>query len=150
MSSAGPKAPILLLTCMDYRYPEMIVRYMNTFYKDQKYDQAILAGASLGANLVAGKPLLPHWRCTFFEHVLIAGRLHGIEKIILLDHLGCGAYESFRKVSPGDPNEREAHEREIRILYEAIKAEPRFRGLAVLSGILPNAKTGKVIPVALG
>ena len=56
-----------------------------------KYDQFILAGASLGAE----NDKYPAWGKTFWEHVQVAIDLHGIRKIIVMDHRDCGVYKEI-------------------------------------------------------
>ena len=79
----------LLLSCMDYRLTNETERYMSGRGLRNKYDHVILAGASLGA--LTDK--YPAWNQTFWEHLEVAIKLHQIQKVILLDHRDCGAYQ---------------------------------------------------------
>jgi carbonic anhydrase len=54
-----------------------------------KYDQIILAGASLGAI----NDQFPAWGSAFIDHVQVALDLHHISKVIVMDHRDCGAYK---------------------------------------------------------
>ena|SRR5438477_7161514 len=86
---AAGKADALLLCCMDYRLIDETERYMSGRGLRDKYDQVILAGASLGA--LTDK--YPAWNETFWEHLDVAINLHGIHKVIVIDHRDCGAYK---------------------------------------------------------
>jgi len=71
-----------------------------------KYDQLILAGASLG---VIHKR---EWQTTFLDQLDFAIREHGVSQVLILDHRDCGAYKKFLDppVTPDDPKkEKDAH-----------------------------------------
>ena len=63
--------PIMLLTCMDSRYPQRILETMDSLDLRGKYDQLILAGASLG---VVHKN---EWKQTFLDQLGFALEHHG-------------------------------------------------------------------------
>ena len=79
----------LLLNCMDYRLTAKTTDYMSSQGLAGKYDQVILAGASLGA--VTHK--YPDWGHTFRQHLGVAIELHHIHEVIVIDHRDCGAYK---------------------------------------------------------
>ena len=39
--------------------------------------------------------LSPEWAKTLFDHIEISKNLHHIKKVVLFDHLDCGAYKTF-------------------------------------------------------
>lgn len=84
-------AEALLLSCMDYRLVDETERYMTNRGLRDKYDHVILAGASLGA--MTDK--YPSWNQTFWDHLDVSIKLHGIKKVIILDHRDCGAYKAI-------------------------------------------------------
>lgn len=88
---AAGSADALLLNCIDYRLTAATTRYMAEQGMAGKYDQFILAGAALGAK----NDKFPAWGTTFWEHVQVAIDLHGIKKIIVMDHRDCGAYKAI-------------------------------------------------------
>lgn len=53
-----------------------------------QYDQVILAGAALAAQSDA----TPAWAKTWWDHLDLALQLHGIARVIVIDHRDCGAY----------------------------------------------------------
>lgn len=85
---AKAKADILLLSCMDYRLVSDVPHYMTKRGLYDKYDQVVLAGASLAA--VTDK--FPDWNKTFWQHLDVAIQLHGVNTVIAIDHRDCGAY----------------------------------------------------------
>ncbi|GAB3901869.1 hypothetical protein GCM10028803_27350 [Larkinella knui] len=88
-SYPAPRKNVLLLSCMDLRLLDDIVRFMQRDNLTNRYDQFILAGSSLGANLHAS------WNEVLFEHIGTACELHGIKDVYILEHRHCGAYEKF-------------------------------------------------------
>lgn len=79
---------VLLLTCIDFRFPCRVARYMRERGLEGNYDLAILPGASLGVNR-ADKP---HWNQTFADIMNVAVDAHKIKKVIIMDHEDCLAY----------------------------------------------------------
>lgn len=96
---AADHAKVMLLTCIDFRYPHRIADVMDRWGLRGKYDQFVLAGASLGA-------LQPSWRALFVQHVNLALDLgHVIDRIVILDHRDCGAYKSPQLINPPLPKD---------------------------------------------
>lgn len=94
-----PRKNVFLLTCMDLRLLDDTVHFMNSLNLENRYDQLILAGSSMGARLLgtaidSSGTELP-WKAVFFQHLTAAiDVLHrDIKDIILLEHLDCGAYK---------------------------------------------------------
>lgn len=82
-------ADALLLSCMDYRLVDDIVRFMDSKGLTNKYDHVIIAGASAGAT--AEK--FSHWNQTFWTHLQVAIDLHKVHQVIIIDHRDCGAFK---------------------------------------------------------
>ncbi|MGC2857575.1 carbonic anhydrase [Novispirillum sp. DQ9] len=124
---AAGTAEALLLSCMDYRLIDDIVRYMDGRGLRDRYDHVILAGASLGA--LQDRNVA--WGQTFWDHVDVALRLHHIGRVIVMDHRDCGAYAAF--LGPDHArnadSEFQAHATRMRALREMILA--RHPALAV-------------------
>jgi carbonic anhydrase len=77
---------VMLLSCMDLRLLDNIVAFMNYENLTNRYDQFILAGASLGIEI--GKSCEE----TFFRHLELAIELHNVSDVYILEHRNCGAY----------------------------------------------------------
>jgi carbonic anhydrase len=109
----SPGTPVLLLTCMDYRYPHRIVNAMDSQGLRGKYDHLILAGAALGVMHQ------DEWRITFFDQLRFAIEHHQVTQLIIVEHRDCGAYREFLGITPDDPfKERQAH---IEQCWEAVR-----------------------------
>jgi carbonic anhydrase len=111
----------LLLSCMDYRLLDETERYMANRGLRDKYDHVILAGASLGA--ITDK--YPSWNQTFWEHLDVAIKLHGIKKVILLDHRDCGAYKAIlgEDFSKDPAKEKMVHTDKLTAMAKMIQAK---------------------------
>jgi hypothetical protein len=109
-SAAAVSIDALLLNCIDYRLTARVTRYMTARGLAQQYDQVVLAGSSLAAV----HPVVPAWNQTFWEHVQVALELHGIGRIIAIDHRDCGAFQVYLGRDYGqDP----AAETEVHAVY---------------------------------
>lgn len=131
LAFAAGGAEALVLTCIDYRFIDHTAVFLRAKGMDGKYDQAILAGASLG--VVSEK--FEGWHQTFWDHVDVAIDLHGIREVIAIDHRDCGAYKiALGADSMATPEtETAAHERILKAFGEQVRA--RYPGLGV-SGYL--------------
>jgi hypothetical protein len=107
-------ADALVLTCIDFRFPHMIVDYMDRLTPPGKakitYDHVILAGASLG--VFSG--VFPQWGTTFWDHLAVSIKLHQIRQVYLLDHRDCGGYREFGAL-PGKDQVPVGSETETRV-----------------------------------
>src|SRR5712672_316304 len=70
--SKAANVPLLMLTCMDSRYPHRIIQTMDSKGLRGKYDQLILAGASLG---IVHKR---EWRTTFWINLALQLKSTGL------------------------------------------------------------------------
>jgi carbonic anhydrase len=109
----------LLLSCMDYRLMGKIAAYMDGRGLDANYDHVVLAGASIG---VATKAK-PDWRATFWEHLAVARDLHGVTRLMVIDHRDCGAYQLILKKKLTGEAEFTEHERMLRRLRRDVAAK---------------------------
>jgi carbonic anhydrase len=118
LSSSSGEVELVLLTCMDFRYPQRILDTMESKGLKGKYDHLILAGASLGVLLK------PEWKMTFLDQLRFAVEKHGAKQVLILDHRDCGAYKEFLGVTPDDPaQELEAHRCKCREAMDVIVQE---------------------------
>jgi carbonic anhydrase len=84
-------AKAIVITCMDFRLIDDVVRYLDSKGYNNNYDEFILAGASLGYN----QTTYSAWTETLDKHIELAEKLHHIKEVIVIDHMNCGAYKIF-------------------------------------------------------
>ena len=77
----------MLLTCIDPRFPEPTIKYMEGQHMVGKYSQFSFAGASIG--VVA--PAFKTWAPAFWDNLAASIQLHNIPKVIAMNHRDCGA-----------------------------------------------------------
>jgi carbonic anhydrase len=77
----------MLLTCIDPRFPEPTIKYMESRHMVGQYSQFTIAGAAIG--VVA--PAFKDWHKTFWQNLAASIQLHRIPKVIAMDHRDCGA-----------------------------------------------------------
>jgi hypothetical protein len=87
--AAGGNVEALVLTCMDFRLVNEVGFLLNEHGLVNKYDQVILAGATLGV----ATDKYPAWAKTWWNHLDLAIKLHSIKRVIAIDHRDCGAYK---------------------------------------------------------
>lgn len=112
------KAKAFLVTCMDFRLLNDARNIMKKKGLDVNYDQFILAGVSLGYN----QTKYGYWKKVMLDHINMSIKLHHTSKVILLDHLDCGAYKTFVEgLTP--ENEVEEHKKNLLAAKNDIKAQ---------------------------
>lgn len=84
-------AEALVLNCMDHRLIGAVADYLEARGLAGKYDQISLAGGAIGVMADQTAP----WAETFWAHVKLARELHGIDRVIVIDHRDCGACKAF-------------------------------------------------------
>jgi carbonic anhydrase len=118
----APKKYVLVLSCVDYRLLDDLIRFLDHDNLTNRYYHVALAGAALGvvpesksgpqAPAVAG----PHWRETFRGQVRAAVYLtHGeLTDIYIVQHENCGAFNAY---VPGFEAQSSDEQREINEQY---------------------------------
>jgi hypothetical protein len=77
----------MLLTCIDPRFPEPTIKYMESRSMVGKYSQFSFAGAAIG--VVA--PAFKTWEPAFWDNLAATIQLHNVPKVIAMNHRDCGA-----------------------------------------------------------
>jgi hypothetical protein len=143
-------ADALVLTCIDFRFPHLIVDYMDSVTPTGKskltYDHVILAGASLGVFSGA----FPQWATTFWDHLAVSIKLHQIKQVYLIDHRDCGGYREFGalpgtdQVPVGSEHETKVHQHYMdRLAYLVRSTHPDLEVITHLLDLPTNVSDGK-------
>jgi len=94
------------------------MKFLESACYTKSFDFTTLAGASLGFNQNKYKC----WRETFLQHVDLAINLHKINKIIVIDHMDCGAYKLFYpNMKSNSEEERLLHIKNIKIFVDKLR-----------------------------
>ena len=87
MSNTSHTCDAFVLACIDFRFHYLLAEPLKKL-QISSYDLKCDAGAA--KYLVSDeKPAVRDW---IFENMDISKRLHGIKKIVLVNHYDCGAY----------------------------------------------------------
>ena len=133
-------AKAFLVSCMDFRFINDEIAHMQDKGYDVNFDVFVLAGVSIGMN----QTKFPEWEKTLYDHIEISKNLHHIKKVILFDHLDCGAYKTFAPPFKNEAEEKELHMKELKIAAEKIKK--KFPDLKVVCKIIhTNREVDKVL-----
>jgi hypothetical protein len=131
----GADAPLaaLCVMCIDYRLVTDGVNNFNAVAPGKpgpgqsKYDLVVLAGASLAAT--SETTFLPT-AAGFWQQFGAAWALHKIQKLVVLDHMGCGAYDVQFNGGNRLPPDRELdlHKQQMRRLKAILPQHARAVG----------------------
>ena len=128
-------AKAFLVTCMDFRFINDEITHMQEKGYDVNFDTFALAGVSIGIN----QTKYPEWEKTLYDHIEISKNLHHIKKVILFDHLDCGAYKIFCPGFKNEEEEKALHIEQLKIAAEKIKK--KFNDLKVVCKIIDTKRT---------
>lgn len=144
---AAGTADALCIMCIDYRLVNGEVSFFNAqFPAPRSYDIVALAGASLAGVLSTFPESVPG----FWKQIELAKKLHNIRKVVILDHLQCGAFQQqFNGGKPMEPNaEMAAHRATMRDVRKAFHdLYPSGLELEFFIMHVENDRPGKVDPV---
>jgi hypothetical protein len=129
------EASTLVVSCVDFRLRDEVADLCNVHLGLlDDYDEIALPGAALGLDA----PQYDHWKRTIHDVVDLVKDLHHIEKIVLIDHRGCGAYKLLKgkdAVSTKD-NEYQAHKKVLLQVKSQLKAKfPKLEVYTLLMGL---------------
>lgn len=118
----------LVLTCIDFRFHNKLKETLAKL-KIKNYDLMALAGGA--KNL--GNPTKFQYQKTVLDNIGIAINLHKIKKVVLINHIDCGAYGGSGK-HKNKKEETAFHKSELKKAEEAIKSA--FPNLKVKTELL--------------
>jgi carbonic anhydrase len=128
----------MLLSCIDPRMVTPVYQYMQGRGLAGKYSQFVIAGAAIA--VVA--PKFASWRPAFWDNLATSVELHGLTKVIAIDHRDCGAARiAYGEDSIANPQIETKTHREVLAEFRAAVAEhhPQLTvetGLMALDGSL--------------
>ncbi len=79
----------MVLSCIDPRFQEPVCKFTAERHLTGKYSHFVIAGACIG--VVA--PAFKDWHKAFWDNLAATIQLHGINKVIVINHRKCGAAE---------------------------------------------------------
>lgn len=116
-----PTYEAMLLSCIDPRIIDPVHNYMTKNQLDGRYSQFIFAGAAVGVSA----PIFSAWHETFWENLQVSLDLHGIKRLIAINHRDCGAARTA--YGPGSIGTPAAETETHRWVLTAFKEEAQRR-----------------------
>ena len=115
---ASGQIKAMCVTCIDYRFLNKDTAYVaNELDLFKEADILALAGASLSGVSQMFKASVP----AFWEQVGLASKLHSIQKVVVVDHRDCGAFNAEFGVPPNREAETKQHRDVMVRLAQAFK-----------------------------
>lgn len=100
------KYQAMVLSCMDPRFQPIVYNYLKKKRLNGKYSAFTIAGSAIG--VTANK--FKKWQKSFWDNFDTSLKLHSIKKLIVINHLDCGAAKIInRKKEFSKINERKIH-----------------------------------------
>ena len=132
-------AKAVVLSCMDFRFVNDTVYFLNKQYKDD-YNKLSLAGASLGYN----QDTFKEWGITIDKHIELAKDLHDINEVIVVDHMDCGAYRIlYDNPQMSKQEEYELHKKNLNKFRTIINQKfPELKVTTLLANV-----DGSIVPI---
>ncbi len=120
------KFEAMVLSCIDPRFQHLIHDHLKKKKLTGKYSAFTIAGAAIGVTHNKFKK----WHKTFYDNLATSIQLHKIEKLIVINHLDCGAAQIANGKKEFSPvNEKKIHKQSFSKIKRQIKK--RFPKLKV-------------------
>lgn len=120
----GHKCDELVIRCMDFRFHEELENHLDQFCDNSKlsYDSR---GSEGGSHAIIDETS----RASVMEAIELAADKHGVETIIIVDHIDCGAYGGSGE-HESEEAEREFHVTKLQEACDIVKE--KYPGLKIV------------------
>jgi carbonic anhydrase len=128
------KASTLVISCIDFRLRDEVAQLFNVkLGLLDDYDELVLPGASLAHTMP--RPY-ESWKDVVDQVIAMAQKMHGITRVVLLDHRGCGAYKTVTGGFDDKDKEYQAHKAGLLQVKARLKSKfPALGVYALLMGL---------------
>ena len=115
----------MVLSCIDPRFQPIVYNYLKKKKLMGKYSAFTIAGSAVGVTANRFKK----WHKVFWENFDTSGKLHNIKKLIVINHLDCGAAKIINgKKEFSTINETKVHKTSFQKLKKIFKKKyPRLK-----------------------
>lgn len=105
----------LVLRCMDFRFHTRLGELLAEHFGVERFDHDSLAGCGGSKSIIDEQ-----WRAVVFQALDLAVPLHRVRRVIVVDHVDCGAYGGSGKF--GDSRaEAQFHAERLREAREIVQ-----------------------------
>jgi hypothetical protein len=117
---APRKADAFVVSCIDPRLTDDVTYLMTALGRAGRYSEMRIAGAALAA-VDEGRPA---WNAALWENLAASRQLHGVRKVVFINHRDCGAMHLWagRRLSDDPAEELRQHHAVLTRAAEAVRA----------------------------
>ena len=129
----------MILTCIDPRFQPIIFNYLKKKKLRGQYSLFSIAGSGIGVTASRFKK----WHQTFWDNLDTSIKLHGIKKLIVINHQDCGAAKILNGKKKFDKfNETQIHKTSFKKIKKSLrKKHPKLKIETILISL--NKKVQK-------
>lgn len=138
------KADAFLVSCIDPRLTDDTTHLMAALGQTDRYSEMRIAGAALAAV----DPARPAWSTALWENLAASRQLHGVRKVVFLNHRDCGAMHLWagRRLADDPAEELRQHHGVLQRAAEAVRA--RHPDMAVEIKLMELDGSARLLPCA--
>ncbi|WP_170979354.1 hypothetical protein [Roseomonas sp. HF4] len=123
MTATAPppgKADTFLVSCIDPRLTDDVTFLMAALGRTGRYSEMRIAGAALAA----AEDWRPAWSATLWDNLAASRQLHGVRRVVFVNHRDCGAMHlhAGRRLADDPAAEFRAHEAVLNRAAAAVRA----------------------------
>ena len=111
------KYKAMVLSCMDPRFQPIVYNYLKRIKLTGKYSAFTIAGAAIGVT----HPKFKKWHSIFLDNLSTSIKLHKIRKLIVVNHMDCGAAKMTKKNPLQNKEEIDIHKNSFKKLNKIVK-----------------------------
>jgi hypothetical protein len=138
------KADAFLVSCIDPRLTDDTTVLMAALGRTDRYSEMRIAGAALAAV----DPARPAWGTALWENLAASRQLHGVRKVVFLNHRDCGAMHIWagRRLADDPAEELRQHQGVMQRAAEAVRA--RHPDMTIELKLMELDGTARLLPCA--
>lgn len=139
------KADAFLVSCIDPRLTDETTFLMAALGRTDRYSEMRIAGAGLAAV----DESRPAWRAALWENLEASRQMHGVTKVIFLNHRDCGAMALYtgRRLADDPAEELRQHQAVLERAAAAVRA--RYPDMTVEIKLMDLDGSVQVLPCAV-
>jgi hypothetical protein len=140
------KADAFVVSCIDPRLTDDVTYLMTALGRTDRYSEMRIAGAALAAV----DPARPAWSAALWENLAASRQLHGVNKVVFVNHRDCGAMHIWagRRLSDDPADELRQHHEVLNRAAAAVRA--RHPDMLVEIKLMEIDGSVRILPCACG
>jgi hypothetical protein len=138
------KADAFVVSCIDPRLTDDVTFLMGALGREGRYSEMRIAGAALAA----ADGSRPAWSAALWENLAASRQLHGVRRVVFINHRDCGAMHLWagRRLADDPADELRQHEAVLNRAAAAVRA--RHPDMTVEIKLMELDGSVRVLPCA--